>query len=123
MFHDDAAWTITATAGSAAFAPDVQIVAPDFFEFPGPFVGVEGLRAGWLQWLSPWEGYRTEVEDVIDRGDSIVLLIRDYGRRTNDANEVANLSAAVWTVRDRTITRVEFYTDRHAALKALGRDE
>ena len=39
--------------------------------------GVEGLRAIWLEWLLPWETYRTEIEEVIDAGDrTVVILIR-----------------------------------------------
>jgi hypothetical protein len=49
MFRDDAAWTVLASALAEAFAPGVQIAAPDFFDFPDDFEGLDGLRAGWLQ--------------------------------------------------------------------------
>jgi hypothetical protein len=77
LFRDDASWTITAAALSAAFAPDAEIVAPGFFDLSGALEGIEGLRAGWLQWLAPWESYRSEVEEAIDLGDTVLLLIRD----------------------------------------------
>ena len=46
--------------------------------------------------------------------------MRDFGRRSQSAKEVAFPAAAVWTVRDRKIARVEFYPDRRTALDAAG---
>ena len=37
--------------------------------------GLGGLREVWLDWLEPWEGYRTEVEDIIDTGESVPLRL------------------------------------------------
>jgi ketosteroid isomerase-like protein len=61
---------------------------------------------------------------MIDLGDRVVSVICDYGRREQGAHEVALKSAAVWTVRDGLIVRVEFYTGGRAeALKAVGLGE
>jgi ketosteroid isomerase-like protein len=73
-----------------------------------------------LDWLEPWETYRVEVEDVIDAGDDVVVLVRDYGRRVGMTHEVSVRSAAIWTVRDRKVARVAFYLDRTEALTAAG---
>ncbi len=43
--------------------------------------GLDGMRAGWLDWLAPWVQYRTEVEDVLDAGDRAHVITRDFGRR------------------------------------------
>ncbi len=86
----------------------------------GGRVGLEGLKAGWLDWLEPWETYRTEIEDVIDAGDDVVVLVRDYGRRRGLTGEVSIRGGAVWTVRNGKIARATFYTDREAALEAVG---
>src|SRR6266568_3620068 len=86
--------------------------------------GLEGLRAWWLDWLDPWESYRAEIEDVIDAGkDVVVVLPRDYGRRAGMEAEVSVLGAAVWTVRDGKIARVAFYAHRSEALEAVGLSE
>jgi hypothetical protein len=83
--------------------------------------GLDGLRAGWLDWLAPWASYRTETEEVIDLGDRVVSVLCDYARREPDAPEVALKSAAVWTVHDGRIVRAEFYVGgRDEALKAAG---
>jgi ketosteroid isomerase-like protein len=123
LFRDDATWATVATALSTVLAPDVQIAAPDFFDFPEAIDGVDGLRAAWLQWLSPWESYRAEVEDAIDCGDAVLLLIRDYGRRTNENSEIPIHSAAVWRFRGGRVARVEFYAHRAMARQAVGLEE
>jgi hypothetical protein len=83
--------------------------------------GIDGLREVWLDWLSPWETYRTEIEEARDLGDRVLLLVHDFGRRTGSTQEVALNGASVWTVRDGTIVRAEFHSDRTTALEAVGR--
>jgi ketosteroid isomerase-like protein len=86
--------------------------------------GLDGLRAGWLDWLAPWASYRTEIDEMIDLGDRVVAVLCDYARREPDAPEVALKSAAVWTVRDGRVVRAEFYTGgRTEALNAVGLDQ
>jgi ketosteroid isomerase-like protein len=123
LLRDDGAWAIAAGMLSAAFAEDAEIVTPGFFDLPETLEGVEGLRTVWLQWLAPWTSYRAEIEDATDLGDRVLLHVRDRARSATDSGEVAILSAAVYTVRDAKIVRVEFYADRREALKALGGDE
>jgi hypothetical protein len=42
--------------------------------------GLRGWRDLWLEWLEPWESYRTEVQRVIDAGDRVFGNARDFGR-------------------------------------------
>jgi ketosteroid isomerase-like protein len=84
------------------------------------FEGLAGLRYLWLEWLTPWESYRAEVEETIDLGDDVLVLVRDFGRRVGNTGEVRITSAAIWTVLDRKVARIAFWADRAAALKAVG---
>jgi ketosteroid isomerase-like protein len=85
--------------------------------------GFAGLREVWLAWLEPWESYRVEIEDVIDAGEDVLVLTRDYGRRQGMDVEVSLLGAAVWTVLDGQIVRAAFYSHRAEALEAVGLSE
>jgi ketosteroid isomerase-like protein len=89
----------------------------------GRLVGLAGLKAGWADWLEPWESYRTEIEDVIDAGDDVVVLVRDYGRRPGMTAEISIRAAALWTVRDGRISRAIFSTDRAEVLASVGLTE
>ena len=123
-FRDDATAAAVMETLSPFFHEDVEIVAPSFVAGEGVrFVGLEGLRAGWLDWLEPWESYRVEVEDVIDAGDDAVVLVRDFGRRAGVTAEVGVVGGAVWTVREGRVARVAFYLNRSEALKVVGLKE
>jgi ketosteroid isomerase-like protein len=83
--------------------------------------GIDGLLAAWREWLSPWETYWTEVEDFLDVSeDRVLVLIRDHGRLAGSDSEIESVSASVWTLRDGKIARIEFFSSRSQALKAVG---
>ena len=86
--------------------------------------GIEGLYAGWRDWLRPWETYWSEVEDFVDAGeDRVVVLTRDHGRVRGSDAEVENVGASVWTLREDKVARIEFFLNRDEALKAVGLEE
>ena len=89
-------------------------------EGPTTYAGLDGLRDAWLDWTAPWAAYRTEIERLIDAGDRVVVLVRDFGRRVGGAYEVAFSAATVWSVRDGKVVRAEFFPDRALALEAAG---
>lgn len=97
-----------------------------FIHFPGDaepasYSGLDGLRQGWLDWLGPWTTYRTEIEELIDLGERVVAIIRDYARSEPDAPEVDIRAATIWTVRDGRVHRVDFYAGGRAeALASVG---
>ena len=86
------------------------------------YAGLDGLRAAWLDWLSPWESYRAEIEDVIDAGGGRVLVrTRDFARPNGASREVYFNGATVWSLRDGRVARIEFYWNPEEALAAVGR--
>lgn len=104
-----------------------HVVDPAFecaLRFPGAgptlYAGLDGLRACWLDWLAPWASYRTEIEELIDAGDQVVVVGRDYARRERGAPEVRLTFAGVWTLRDGRAIRAEFYADRAEGLASAG---
>jgi ketosteroid isomerase-like protein len=84
------------------------------------YVGIDGFRDLWLDWLEPWAIYHTHVEELIDAGDRVVVLIRDRARRPDSEAEVELISGSVWELRNARIVRVEFYGSRAEALEAAG---
>jgi ketosteroid isomerase-like protein len=86
----------------------------------GPFRGAQGFVAGWSDWLEPWESYEIEAEEFIDADDQVVVFARVRARTRRDKVEVEHSPAAVWTVRDGLVRRIEFYLERASALRAAG---
>jgi ketosteroid isomerase-like protein len=86
-------------------------------------VGLGGWRDGWRDWLAPWASYRSEIEELIDLGAHVVVLVRDYARHAPGAAEVGQIAAAIWTVSEGKIARAEFFSNRGEALRAAGLSE
>jgi ketosteroid isomerase-like protein len=76
----------------------------------------------WIDWLEPWATYRVQVDEMIEVGDGVVVLVRDRGRRHGMDVEVELISGSVWTFRDGKIARVEFYANREELRRATGLD-
>ncbi len=122
----------TNDAGNARMADAVaHLLDPAFvssFHFPGAqpasYSGLDGLRNGWLDWLAPWTSYRTEIEELIDLGERVVVVVRDYARTEPDAPEVDLMGATIWTVHDGRVDRVDFYAGGRAeGLTSVGLTE
>ena len=118
LFRDDASVAALQKAVAPLFHPDFE--ARTSTGLQPSTRGLDGLRELWLDWMEPWETYRTEVEDAMDLGDQVLLLVRDYGRRRGMDSEVSVLGAALWTIVAGRIARVVFYNDRAEALEAVG---
>jgi ketosteroid isomerase-like protein len=120
LVRDDASSAAWTKAVAPVFHPDVESVIHVIDAESVTHVGLAGLRSAWLEWLVPWMSYRSDLDRLIEVGDQVVALVRDYGRRAPGDAEVEMIAAAVWTVRDGKVARVEFYADRATALEAVG---
>jgi len=101
------------------FHPDFECTLPRF-DSTKTYTGMDGLRALWLDWLAPWATYRSEIEEAIDLGDRVLVLVHDFGRRERDTHEVEQRSGAVWAVREGKVAHVAFHATRADALNAAG---
>ena len=118
LFRDDELFEQLTNAFEAVIDPQVEA----FANWTGGtrYVGVEGFRQLWLDWLEPWESYHIEVDEMIDAGDKVLCLIRDRGRRPDVDAEVEIIASSVWEIRDGRVVKVGFYTDRGDAFEAAG---
>src|SRR5262249_51998176 len=112
LLRDDDAWAALAKSMEPLFQPDFETVAPGVPGTEKTYIGVDGLRAAWLQWVAPWASYRTETKEAIDAGDRVLLIVNDWARREGSAQEVKIDGAAVWSFRDGKIARFEAYAER-----------
>lgn len=119
LFRDEDAFARMREALGPIVTDDFQSVVV----FPGQTrtsAALEGLREHWLDWLEPWATYRTSIDELIDVGDRVVLLLRDHGRREDMDAEVEIIGASIATIRDGKLARWEDYADRGTALAAAG---
>jgi len=121
FFRNETGSAATRAALSSGYAPDFEGTFDRGAFGRAVYSGLDGLWAVWLDWLSPWATYRTEIENFIDAGEGrVVVLLRDYGRREGMETEVSIDGAAVWTVKNGQVARIDFYNNRADGLAAAG---
>jgi ketosteroid isomerase-like protein len=82
-------------AATPLFEPDFEVVLVRSDIERATYRGFEGLRSAWIDWLEPWESCSSEVEELVDLGDRVAVLVRDYGRRKGMEREVDAKGVAV----------------------------
>jgi ketosteroid isomerase-like protein len=107
------------------YGPDVEM---DFSR--SPFVSVfnrsvyrghAGIRSLFRERQDDaWRDIVDELNEVIDAGEQVISVVMTRGRGRTSGAEVARTHAAVWTIRDGKVVRVEWFPTREEALEAVG---
>jgi ketosteroid isomerase-like protein len=99
-----------------------EIEAHDPPEMPDATVhrGREAVRRDWAQTAELFDEWSIEVDEYIDAGDEVVVLLRYRGRGRESGAVVQAEMAHVWTFRDGAAIRLRQYVDRAQALEAAG---
>ena len=61
-----------------------------------------------------------DVEQIIDAGDQVVAVVHERATGRGSGLEVDQHLAQVLTIQDGRVVRIESFTDRADAVKALG---
>ena len=103
-----------------AFADDYVWKSADGFE-SGEYTGLAEISASWRTWLQAWDGFGIEAEAVVAGSDGRYVVMQLFrGKGKTSGLESEERSAAVVTMRDGLIARMEGYWDHDAALQAAG---
>lgn len=70
-----------------------------------------------------FDEWEISAEELIDRGDRVVVMARQHGRGTASGVDVELEFGQVATIRDGMIVQVDTYLDRDKALQAAGSPE
>jgi ketosteroid isomerase-like protein len=105
--------------------PDLEcvLVAPDYAGAGGrlSYQGADGFIDAWREWSEPFASYGVELEEFTEGSDGRVLTLgRQHATTRTGGVEVTEPAAAVWTLRDGKLARVEFHLDPEAARRAAG---
>lgn len=119
LLRDDQMWAEMAAAVAPFVHEDAETARAGL---PGgrTYIGLDGFRESWLDWLAPYAEYRTEVEKAIDCGERVLVLQSSYGRLAGSTSDVKLAPAVIYTIHDGKIARFEPYADRAEAFRAVG---
>ena len=101
----------------------VELLDPELeWHEPGPSPeagthrGRDGFERFLRSWLESFDGFRVEPERVVERGDDLVVVVRQTGTGRSSGVEVETRLAHVWTVANGRAVRWEAVPDVEAAL-------
>jgi len=101
------------------FDPEIEwVAAPHSLLSSEEYRGFDGVRRFWTQFLSAWDDYGVEVEELIDAGDQVVAVMRLSGR--SNELEVGEGRSSLLTLRDGRIVRIQPFASKDDALEAAG---
>jgi hypothetical protein len=122
--HDDVAWAARAELAAPFTDPDVEIrIGVGMGEATRTYVGPEGLRAAFIDWLSPFEEYYVAEVEAFDCGERVLRLTEHTGRPRGSASTVTLHAAEINTFRDGQIVSFESYPDQAEARRTVGLEE
>jgi uncharacterized protein len=96
--------------------PDIEWHEPAFSPHAGSHRGRDSFERFVRGWLESFDGFRVEPEQVVERGDQLVAIVRQTGTGRASGLPVETRLAHVWTVVNGRAVRWEAVPDPEAAL-------
>jgi ketosteroid isomerase-like protein len=107
--------------------PDFDLLHPDIrwhtrADLPDSAThrGHDGAKTLFAQWFGAFDDLRVQVEELIDAGDRVVVVLRLHGRARGSAHEVDMSETHVLTMRDGRVIEIDEYLTKAEALKVAG---
>ncbi len=115
------AWERGDYSDASIYDPEVEFVS---LEGVGPNVshGLAEMSAAWRDVLSAYGRFRSELGEIFDAGDKVVVFIVAHFTVKGSDTELTTRTAAVWTMRNGKAVRLALYLDREQALRDAGLD-
>ncbi|MEA2346784.1 MAG: uncharacterized protein QOG62_571 [Thermoleophilaceae bacterium] len=112
------------SAGIDHFDPDIEF-SMQFGVDGGEGRGAAALASAWQENLRNWQDWRTgEIDELIESGDSVVVIgpIRGRGKHSEAEVEIPD-AACAFTFRNGRIVKIVPTDSRQKALDAVGLSE
>ena len=111
------------------YDPDVEMdfsASPfaDFMTTSARLRGVDEVRSRFRDWYEAFDNVETDVDELIDAGEHVVVVFTYRGRgRASGAEVEWKRMAGLWTFREGKVVRVAWLRTRAEALQAVGLGE
>jgi hypothetical protein len=101
---------------------DVEWITPPDDPDPGTYRGHQGIEQYWAQWRAAVGQLNFQIEEMIDAGQSVVIVARRQGKGEHSGLEVSDRVIQVFEFEGQICRRVREYYDRDAALSSIRGD-
>ncbi|HMD55913.1 MAG TPA: nuclear transport factor 2 family protein [Solirubrobacteraceae bacterium] len=101
-------------------APDIEWHTRADLPDSEVYRGHDAVRALFQEWTNAFEDARFDIQDVLDRGDYVVVPTVLRGRIRGSADEVAMPETHVLKIRDGMAVELREYATLDEALEAVG---
>ena len=81
--------------------------------------GIDAVRAFIQGWPGAFDDFGAKVEEVIDKGEYVVVSMILHGRLKDSGQEVTMPETHVWKLRDGKVIEVREYGTTEVALEAV----
>ena len=99
-------------------APDIEWRTTPEVPFMGNYSGLDEFMRGMDEWTSAFDDVTTEIEEMIDMGETVIVHHRMRGRGRDSGVEVDLAIFQVVAVRDGQLVRMHDFGTRDDALEA-----
>jgi ketosteroid isomerase-like protein len=99
-------------------APDIEWRTTPEVPFMGNYMGLDEFLRGMDDWTSAFDEVTTEVQEMIDTGENVIVHHRMRGRGKDSGVEVDLAIFQVVAVRNGQLVRMHDYATREDALAA-----
>jgi ketosteroid isomerase-like protein len=100
--------------------PNVEVDLTDRLPDEEVLRGREAYRSFLQEGFAIWSDFRLEVEELLDAGDAVVVMVRTVAVGEGSGAQVSERVAHVVWLRDGTAYRMKMFGSREAALEATG---
>ncbi|MBA3261185.1 MAG: nuclear transport factor 2 family protein [Thermoleophilaceae bacterium] len=107
----------------AAYSPDIEWDDRDLRPEGAIHRGIDAMRQEMRAWFGTWSNYRQDVEQMLDAGEHIVVVVRESGEGKGSGAPMDHRIGVVITVRGELIVRQTLYREPNDALEAVGLSE
>jgi ketosteroid isomerase-like protein len=107
-------------ATGAFVADEAEFEAAEVMALSGPWLGPEGFKHLWREWMESFDDFHVAVEELVSAGpDRGMAVIRQSARGRGSGVEVSGIYYYAGWWRDGKLVHGEFFTDRATAEQAL----
>ncbi len=107
--------------------PDFDVIHPDIqwhtrADLPdaATYSGPDGVARLMAEWWETFDDLHMDLEELIDAGDRVVVVLRLHGRVRGSAHEVDMPETHLVTMRDGKVAEIQEYPTRAEALAVVG---